>query len=185
MIWRTMICVIAVVAVLCGCGRKDKPLDERTDLEQFFGEEFRPPKDRSVKLQARPAWTTIQTGGDVEFNVLLYNASKTPRALPLGIETPDGIVYTFLSAAIKAPDGQITSVALAPKDVQGELYAPQLGDFTSANEVVRIAPYYSFSQPGEYRVVFFYTVKDEPLPGGGTPAWIGTVWTSPTAITAE
>jgi hypothetical protein len=185
MIWRTMLCVITTAVVFCGCGGRDKPLDQETDLAQFFGGHFRAPKDRSVRIQARPTSTLCRAGEAVEFGVILNNASKSPRTLPLGIETPEGIAYTYLSAAVKAPDGKITRVALAPQDAQGELCSLNFDGYGMTTETIDLSSYYEFGQSGTYEVVLFYTVKEGQLPDGSEPAWTGTVWTSPIGIQVE
>lgn len=185
MSWRMTFCVIAMAAVFCGCGRKDKPVEQETDLTQFFGQEFRSAKDRSVKLQAFPLSTSYAVGGAVELNLILNNSSGKARTLPLGIQAPEGLAFTYLSAAVKSPDGAIKRIPLAPEGVQGELYAPRVESYATISEPLDLGSQYDFSQSGTYEVVLFYTVKEGKLPNGSEPDWTGTVWTSPIVIQVQ
>jgi len=188
MIWRTMLCMAAMAVALggCGCGGKDDPLDEGTNLEQFFGSNTRVARDRSVRLQVPVTAPSYPIGGPIELEVFLVNGSKSARTLPVGMETTQqGAVLTYFSAAIKAPGGEIKKVTLAPDTVQGDLLTVSLDGYGDTSEKLVLSSYYPFDEAGTYQVVLFYTVKEGKLPGGSSPEWTGTVWTSPIAIEVE
>jgi hypothetical protein len=185
MIWRLVLCVTIIGLAVPGCGRKNESVEGDTDLEQFFGKEFRAPRDRSVRIQANMMTTNYEAGGPVEFDVLVNNASKKERTLPLGLETEDGRALTFFRAVVKDPDGEFRRVALAPEDAQGELVTAEVDGYGVASTSIDLAAYYDFTEAGTYRVVLFYRVKDEKLPDGKNPDWTGEVWTSPITINIE
>ena len=182
MILRTILCLVAIGVLLlsctlpgCGCGRRDAPPTTQEDYERYFGKEPLAPKDRTVRLMALPAQPYHRAGDAVELSLAFANMSKRPRRLPIGHETDEGFVYTFLSALVRKEEGAIERVTFPAEE--GELVSLELGKYGSdEHEPLVMGDYYDFDEPGRYKIVLFYTVEKGRLPDGTEPDWTGTIW---------
>jgi hypothetical protein len=183
MSWKTIMCVAAVGLLLAGCGGRDTLPTDDAAYEKYFGRDFKVPSDHSVRISAMPLATSYATGDEIAFNLTVSNMSKRARNLPIGLETDDTMVYTYFQALVRRDDGPIKHVDITASE--GKLVTLQLQSYETVTRAFIMSDYYQFDTPGTYQIVLFYSVKDEPLPGGGTPDWSGTVWTSPIAIVVE
>ena len=180
---KTIMWVAVAGLLLAGCGGKDSVPTGQEEYEKYFGKKFRVPSDRSVKISANVRAASHEAGGEIGLNLMMSNMAKTGRTLPLGVETDDGMVYTYLEALVRHDGGTIEHVDFTADG--GELVAVDFGEYETVTRDFYVSDYYAFDTPGKYEVVLFYSVKDETLPDGSTPDWTGTVWTSPITIVVE
>jgi hypothetical protein len=189
MIRRTTLCLVTIGFVLlsctlAGCGRKDKPPTTQEDYARYFGRNALAPKDRTVRVMALPAQRSYRPGDAVELTLTFANMAKSPRRLPIGRQTDNGFVYTFMSALVRKQDGPIERVTFP--DAAGDLVSLDLKGLDTANSPpLFLGDYYSFDEPGSYEVLLFYTVEKGPLPDGTAPGWTGTVWSPLIGIVIE
>jgi hypothetical protein len=181
--WKTIICLAAIALLVAGCGRKSTAPTEGGDYEQYFGKEFRAPKDRSIRISGRAAFSGSRVGSAVAVETMIYNGSKQARSLPIGIESNEGFTYSYFTVLVQNESGEIERGTFPAHE--GDLVTIDLDADGLATETIPISDAYDFAEPGLYKVVVFYSVEQGTLPNGESPDWTGTIWTSPIVIRVE
>jgi hypothetical protein len=180
-----LLCLVLIGLMLAGCGGRDRPPSSASAYDRYFAEKPPAPKDRTVRLAADPAVDGFELGSAIELNVMISNMASRTRALPLGVKTEAGPAYTFFSALVCDEAGRIERLPLASGHESGPLVWIELDKYSTQTEPISLGQGGVFDKPGVYRVVLFYSVDEEQVPGDKKPDWTGTVWTLPIRITIE
>jgi hypothetical protein len=181
--WKAIMWVAAVGLLLAGCGGRDTPPMGEGEYQKYFGRDSKVASDHSVKIAAFPTAASYATSDEIVLKLTVSNMAKKALTLPIGRETDDTMVYTYFQALVCRDDGPIKHVDITA--TEGDLVKLALQSYETVTRDFVVSDYYQFDTPGTYQIVLFYSVKDEPLPGGGTPDWTGTVWTSPITVVVE